>query len=146
MIFTRTTFFVLLFVVLVVPWTIPKIIWVAGSARASGTMEFIGHSDWGSALGMSTYPVIKFEVGDHEFHFNGNGNVPLAKGQKVGVLFQKDDPEDAVIDSFGSIWGPTIAYTIGPLLIYIVLLISPAVIPWRARLRIGLPSILRVID
>jgi len=146
MILSRGIFFMLLFVVVVIPWIIPKIIWLAGSSRAIGSMEFVGHSDWGSAIGMSSYPVIKFEVANHEFHFNGKGNVPLKKGEKVGVLFQKNNPEDAVIDSFATIWGQTFAYAMGPLLVYIVLLVSPAVIPWKARLRVGGSSIVQIVS
>jgi hypothetical protein len=146
MIIPRRVFFMILFVAVVVPWCVPKMIWIAGSAKTTGIMEFVGHGDLGSALGMSTYPVIKFEVGDRIFHFNGSRNVPLKKGEKVDVLFQKDNPGDAMINSFATIWGQTIAYAMGPLLVYLVLLVSPGVIPWRARLKIGWPSIVQVVD
>ena len=146
MIFSRSNFFIILFFILVMPWFVPKTIWVLNSKKAIGIMEFVGHDNLGSVLGMTTYPVIQFKVGDKAFHFNGNMNLSLQKGHAVELRFQKNNPNDARIDSFGTIWGDTLAYGVGPLLFYFVLLISPSVIPWKSRVKIGRPSGIRVIS
>jgi len=130
----------------VVPWFIPKALWVANSVKTTGSTEFIGHGNLGSTLGMTTYPVVKFDVDSLTFHFNGNMNIPLKKGETVEVRFQKKNPSDARINSLGSIWGETIAYAAGPFLFYLVLLLSPSIIPWRSRISIGWPPQIRIVD
>ena len=145
MILSRSSFFIILFVVVVVPWFIPKAIWFANSAKTTGSTEFVGHGNLGSALGMTTYPVVKFKVDSLTFHFNGNMNIPLKKGESVEVRFQKKNPSDATINSFGSIWGQTIAYGVGPFLFYLVLLLSPSIVPWRSRISIGWPPQIQII-
>jgi hypothetical protein len=142
---SRRSFFIVLFLILVVPWFIPKVIWIATSAKTTGHMEFIGHDNLGSTLGMTTYPVIKFDVGGLTFHFNGNMNVPLKKGDSVEIRFQKKHPSDARINSFGTLWGDTIAYGAGPFLFYLVLLLSPSIFPWKSRIRIGWPSQIELV-
>jgi hypothetical protein len=57
-------------------------IWLLRSDKAIGEMEFTGHGNLGSVLGMSTYHVIMFTVGSDTFHFNGNINIPLRRGKK----------------------------------------------------------------
>ena len=143
---SRRSFFIILFFIVVVPWFIPKTIWVATSAKTTGTTEFMGHGNLGSTLGMTTYPVVKFDVDSVTFHFNGNMNIPLEKGESVEVRFQKNDPHDARINSLGSIWGETIAYGAGPFLFYLVLLFSPSIIPRRSRVSIGWPLQIRILE
>ena len=79
-------------------------------------MEFVGHDNLGSVLGMSTYPVVQFKVGDSVFHFNGNMNLSLQKGQSIEVRYQRNNPSDARINSLGTVWGDTFAYGAGPTL------------------------------
>ena len=105
----------------------------------------MGHDNLGSTLGMTTYPVVKFDVGSVTFHVNGNINLPLKKGESVEVRFQKNNPRDARINSFGTIWGDTIAYGAAPFLFYLVLLISPSIIPWRSMIKIGWPLQIQIV-
>ncbi len=146
MILSRSTFFIILFFILVTPWFIPKTIWVLNSKKTIGIMEFVGHDNLGSVLGMSTYPVVQFKVGDSIFHFNGNMNLSLQKGQSVEVRFQRNDPGNARINSFGTIWGDTVAYGALPLLIYLVLLFSPGIIPWKSKIKIGGRAGIQIIN
>ena len=137
MILSRSSFFIILFLLIVVPWFIPKTIWLINSKKAIGVMEFVGHDNLGSVLGMSTYPVVQFKVGDSVFHFNGNMNLSLQKGQSIEVRYQRNNPSDARINSLCTVWVDTFAYEAGPTLCWLVMLLSPGIIPWKSRVKIG---------
>src|SRR5687768_5035678 len=100
MIFTRSQLFATLFAILVLPFTAHKIIWLVQSDKTVGQMEFTGHGNFGSVLGVSTYPVIMFTVGADTFHFNGNLNIPLSKGENVEVRYSRRNPSNAKINTF----------------------------------------------
>jgi hypothetical protein len=130
----RRSFFLLLFVVMVLPLPLYKLIWVAGSTVTTGNMDFVGHGNLGSVFGISTYPVIRFKHGGRTLYFNGNVNIPLKENQPVSVRYHESDPEDAKINEFSSIWGDTLAYTLGPLLIFLVIFFHPDLVPKDARI------------
>lgn len=145
MILTRTWFFGILFFILVSPLIIQKSIWMAGSVKTTGVMEFTGHDNLGSALGISTYPVVKFMADGREYHFNGNIDMPLKRHQAVEVRYRRNDPSNARINTFQCIWGDTVAYGLAPLLVFLVLLLSPYIIPWRSRVKIGSWPFIRLL-
>lgn len=109
-------------------------------------MEFVGHDNLGSVLGMSTYPVVQFKVGDSVFHFNGNMNLSLQKGQSIEVRYQRNNPSDARINSLGTVWGDTFAYGAGPTLCWLVLLLSPGIVPWKSRVKIGRRTGIQILN
>lgn len=115
------------------------------SRSTVGTLEFIGHGNLGSALGMSTYPVIMFVVGSDTFHFNGDMNPELRKGQQLSVRYQEQDPSDAKINSPLSLWGDTVAYSLGPLLVFLGLVLTPDIIPSKSKVKIGYRPLIQVL-
>ena len=142
----RNKFFFLLFLLVISPFAINKIIWLANAKRAIGEMRFIGHDNLGSALGISTYPVIKFKVGKDSFYFNGNFNIDLKKGETVPILYQEKNPTDAVVNTFASVWGETLAYGAGPFLILTVLFFHPLIIPKKSKIVFGSKPFLKIIQ
>ena len=92
-----------------------KLFWLAGSRETTGTMYFTGHGNFGSVLGISTYPVIWFKQGKDTIFFNGNVNIPLKQDETVSVRYQINNPSDAKVNSFACIWGDTVAYEPGAL-------------------------------
>ena len=75
MILTRNQFFLFLFAVIVVPFLAHKIIWLANSKQTTGRMWYTGHGNLGSALGISTYAVIRYKAGSDSLYFNSNVTV-----------------------------------------------------------------------
>jgi hypothetical protein len=137
MLLTRNSFFILLFILIVSPIPLYKLIWIAGSREAVGTMYFTGHGNLGSALGISSYPVIWFVVGKDTIYFNGNVNIPLKEGEKISIRYQRSNPQNAKMNIFTSIWGDTMAYMTGPLLFFLVIYFHPDLVPKKAKVLIG---------
>ncbi|HVM87502.1 MAG TPA: hypothetical protein VMT76_04890 [Puia sp.] len=149
MLLSRNQFFVVLFMVVTVPFLMTRIIWLVNSRKTTGAMAFISHSDWGSALGMSTYAVIDFKAGKDSLSFNSYINLDLTKGQAVSVLYQKDNPSDAIVDDFYNIWARAISYAIFPVLIVIVLYVIPdrmdPLIPSKSKILLGKKPFIKII-
>jgi hypothetical protein len=145
MILNRPSFFLLLLIIILLPLPVYKLIWLLRSTETTGTFYFTGHGNLGSALGISTYPVIWFRQGNDTFFFNGNVNIPLKPDEKVSVRYQKNDPADAKINSFTCIWGDTLAYEIGPLLVFLIIFFHPDLVPRKARISLDLKSGIRLL-
>jgi hypothetical protein len=120
---------------LVAPFSIYKVAWLASSNTANGIILFTGHGNLGSALGLSSYPVVKFHTETDTIYFNGNADLRMKDGQPISVIYQKSNPQDAKINSVISIWGDTIAYSLGPLLIFLALFFIGDIFPKSAAIR-----------
>ena len=134
---SRNRFFLYLFVLLVLPLPLYKLIWILSSRKTEGTMYFTGHGNLGSVLGITTYPVIWFKSGKDTIYFNGNLNIPLREGEKVSVLYQRNDPGDAKIRLFSCLWGDTMAYDLAPFIILLIVFFHPDLIPKKSTFLIG---------
>jgi hypothetical protein len=146
MIISRHTFFLMLFAIISLPIPVYKLFWLAGSRETTGTMYFTGHGNLGSVLGISTYPVIWFKAGKDTLYFNGNVNIPLKEGERVSVRYQKNDPNDAKINTFSCIWGDSLAYELGPLLIFIIVFFHPDLVPKKSRILLGRKPLVKFVD
>jgi len=124
MLFRRNIFFLLLLGIFVLPFTGCKLYWLACSKQTTGIMCFTGHTL--TTLGISSHPVILFNVGKDSIFFNGNSNLDLAPGSPVSVRYQKDNPSDARVNNAISIWGDTLAWSLFPFLVLVVLYLTPS--------------------
>lgn len=149
MVFAKNQFFLILGIVLIVPFVVNKIVWLANSRLAPGEMRFTGHGNLGSVLGISTYPVLKFIVGRDTIYFNGNVNLDLKPGEQVMIRYQKNNPSDALVNNFVCIWMGTVAYALLPILVLLVLYVMPdgmdPIIPKGAKVIIGKKPFVRII-
>jgi len=134
MVLSRHSFFLLLLIIILLPLPMYKLFWLAGSSETTGTMYFTGHGNFGSVLGISTYPVIWFKQGRDTIFFNGNVNIPLKPDERVSVRYQKKNPSDAKVNSFTCIWGDTLAYELGPFLIFLIVFLHPDLVPKKAKI------------
>lgn len=134
---SRNAFFRILFICVIAPLPVYKLIWLAGTRETMGTMFFTGHGNLGSVLGISTYPVIWFTAGSDTIYFNGNVNVPLKEGERVSVRYRKNNPQDAKMNEFSSIWGDTMAYMMGPFLIFLIIYFHPDLVPKKTMVVLG---------
>ena len=134
----RTYLVLVLFVVFVCPFLILRLIWLSDSVATNGTKYFTGHGNVGSVLGLSTYPLIQFTVGNDTIEFKGNMNIPMEDGQRVPIRYQHDDPSDARINTFKGMWADVAVYSAGPFMVFLALLFTPGLIP--RYLKIGRPQ------
>jgi hypothetical protein len=137
MILNRNSFFILLAALVLLPLVLYKLLWLAGTRETTGAMYFTGHGNLGSVLGISTYPVIWFISGSDTIFFNGNVNIPLKPDEKLSVRYQRSNPSDAKVNSFTCIWGDTLAYELGPFLIFLVVFFHPDLVPKQAKIELG---------
>ncbi len=149
MLLSRNQFFLILFLIVTGPFMANRIIWLISSKKTTGTMAFISHDDWGSALGMRTYAVIDFKAGNDTISFDSFLNLDLKKGETVPVLYQTNNPSDAIVDDFYNIWMRTISYSIFPVLLVIVLFIMPdrmdPIIPRKSKILLGKRPLIKII-
>lgn len=112
-------------------------------------MWYTGHGNLGSALGMSTYAVIRYKAGGDSLYFNSNVNLDLKPGEIVGVLYKKNKPSDAVVNDFVSIWIETLVYALFPMLILFVLFFMPEkfdpIIPKKSKVVLGKKPFIQVL-
>jgi len=73
---------------------------------------------------ISSHAVIVFKAGLDSIIFNGGLEPNLKPGSLIPVIYQADDPSDARIDSFMSIWGKTFALALFPCLALLVIFIT----------------------
>lgn len=131
------------------PFFAYKLIWLATTKQTNGIVYFIGHDNLGSALGISTYPVIQFKAGRDTVEFNGNINLDINPGDRVSVRYQMSDPSDAKINAAICIWGDTLAYAFFPVLVLLIIYFIPdrfdPIIPKKSMILIGKKPFIKII-
>lgn len=134
MIFRKTTFFLLLFAILVLPFFAWKIIWLAGAAKTNGVIQFRSKGITTSLDG--SYLVVSFVANKDTVWFHGRDRGSFTEGEITPVIYQRNNPEDARLNDFASVWGDTLIYSGIPFVILLMLFLQPAIVPWRSRIRI----------
>jgi hypothetical protein len=136
---SRNIFFLLLLMIFDLPWVGYKFYWLVRSQRTMGVMCFTGHTL--ETIGLSSHPVIRYKAGKDSLFLNGNANFSFKEGELVPVRYQTDTPSDARIDIPLSIWGDTLAWCLYPLLVILVLFLTPAkldpLIPVKAGIQLN---------
>lgn len=135
MLFSRTRFFLILFIIISAPFLVHKMVWLAGSEKANGVMSFAGRSYTGQ-IG-HVYAVIWFVAGKDTIWFNGNDNILFKPGETVPVRYQRRHPRDARIDVFPSMWGDTLVYGGIPVAILLVVFLHRGIVPLRSRIAVS---------
>src|SRR5215204_6141991 len=101
MLFSKNAFFLILFLLLILPFFLPNLIWLLNSEKTIGRVEGIGTSS-GISLGPDTYAYIGFMAGNDTFYFRGMDD-GYKQGDVVVLRYQKKNPEDAKVAGFYSI-------------------------------------------
>jgi hypothetical protein len=105
------------------------------STKVNGVMGFVGKSYAGQIV--HVYSVIKYPVGNDTLWFNGNDNILYPPGEIVPVRYQVNNPSEARINIFTSIWGDTIVYGGIPLIIALISFIHPEIVSKKARIMLS---------
>jgi hypothetical protein len=132
MIISKTRFFLLLMGLVITPFLAYKLIWLLRSEKAIGTMCFVGKSYSGQIA--HVFSVINFMRGKDTIWFHSNDNILFRRGEIVPVRYQRQDPDDARVDIFVSIWGDTLGYGGVLLLIVMIMFLHPEVVPRGSKL------------
>jgi hypothetical protein len=135
LILNKNRFFLLLTAIVVSPFLFYKIIWLVNSRTATGTMSFVGKEYTGQIA--HVYSVITFPANGKTFWFNGNDNILFKPGEKVDVRYLVNNPRDARIDIFVSIWGDTLIYGGIPALIILMIFFHPLIVPKGSKIRLS---------
>ncbi len=132
MILGRTTFFLILAVVCIVPFAGRNIWWLIRSEKATGEMRFMG-KDFAGQLPVQ-YPIIRFRFGKDTLWFRGPSNIMYQKGELVPVRYQKKDPADARVATFAGIWVTSLIIASPFLLILLITYLHPLIVPRQSKI------------
>jgi hypothetical protein len=135
MIVRRTSFFLALSSLIIVPLLANKIIWLANSKKTTGIFSFQGGGNALDQIRMSQ-SFMYYTLGKDTIWFEGLPHLNLKEGQTVPVRYQPDNPSDVKLDTFLGIWGVTAIYGGLPLLVLLVLFLHPEIVPYRSKLRL----------
>ena len=137
MVVHRTKFFLGLFLLLIIPLLLNKIVWLIQSKKTSGIYAF---DEAGNALDQirTTSSVFYFKHGSDTVWFKWPGSLKLKPGAIVPIRYRPANPSDAIVDTFVSIWGATTVYGGIPLLILFVIFLHPEIVPRKSKLRLTL--------
>ena len=144
MLMSRSRFFLLLFLVLVGPFFLPKVFWFACSRPAVGWVYYTS-GELDGLTGTKKSLIIRFPLGRDTIEFRSNLYFRLPDDAPVRVRYSRLDPTDARIDLAVCIWADTLVNILLPLGIWLVLLLTPnrfdPLIPWGCKvlLRWGWP-------
>jgi hypothetical protein len=135
MLISRSRFFLLLFLVLVGPFFLPKLFWFAGSRTVVGWVYYTS-GELDNLDGTKKSLIIRFPLGKDTIEFRGM-YFPLRDNAPVRVRYWRFDAFDARIDLPVCIWGDTLVNSLLPLGIWLVLLLTPnrfdPLIPWGCK-------------
>jgi len=147
MLLTRTQFFLVLSILLLGPFYVPRALWLIHSGKATGRGWFVGHT-LELQGDITAHLVIIFRAGNDSVFFNGAGG-KFHVGDSVPVRYQKDNPSNARINTFQGMWDDILINSLLPLLTLLILYITPArfdpLIPWKAKIRIGIKPLIKII-
>src|ERR1700733_9190432 len=103
MLLARSRFLLLLFLVLVGPFFLPKLFWFACSRTALGWVYFTS-GELDGLTGTKKSLIIRFSLGKDTIEFKSNVYFRLPDDAPVRVRFSRIDPGDARIDLPVCIW------------------------------------------
>lgn len=143
MLLTKNEFFALLFGLVLVPFLAYNSIWLAGTEKVEGRVVGIGQR-MGMNIGKSTYALVSFKAGADTVWFQGLDQ-NYKEGDTVPVRYRRNDPSNARVATFLSLWGDVLGWAVIPLMVVVVLYFSPDMVPKRAMVLVGRKPFIRVI-
>lgn len=148
MLISRNTFFLILLLIFVGAPLVKQIYWLSSAKKATGINWFQG-ATLELQGGISRHPVILFTVNNDSITFNGKGYLKIKAGAIVSVLYQPNDPTDAIVDHWRTKWLDIFMYSIFPVLVLLVLYLTPdrldPLIPRNSKIRIGVRPLIKII-
>jgi ABC-type phosphate/phosphonate transport system permease subunit len=136
MILRRSILFVGAALLVIVPLTVNKIAWLSATNTTIGELSFEG---MGNALDQmrSTYSVVAFKLDNDTIWFNASPNLSFKPGDQVPVRYNKNDPNDALLNTFAGIWLSTLIAGGIPLSILLIIFLNRHIVPYRSRVMLS---------
>jgi hypothetical protein len=106
----KTGLFLAGFAVIVLCYFIRQLTFVVISERTTGEVISVSNETRRSGNRHSyrttslTYPIVRFYIEGEQVIFKGESNLEYVNGDKVDVLYEKDDPSEAKIYTFFGFW------------------------------------------
>jgi hypothetical protein len=137
MIIGKIPFFLILFLILLIPTLAPRVIWLARSRATMGTMGFEGHGTAGEQIQL-TNTYIYYHLRNERICFKSIPGLGYREGDPVPVRYLPADLNDARVNTFLGVWGDLLVFAGIPALILLISFLHPDVVPWGSRLRLTL--------
>ena len=135
MILKRRSFFTLLVILILLPVIAVKLWWLFSAKSAHAKMAFAGKEISGQLV--RNYSVMFFSVTGKDTVFFNTGDQELYEpGQILPILYQPDEPSDARVNSFWSIWLDTIVIAGVLAVILLIVFLHPEIIPYRSKVQL----------
>lgn len=144
MLLSKNQFFGISLAVLLTPFLVYRLMWIARSSSTTGKMRFMGKTISGQIT--SVYPVISFYSGADTVWFNGEGDNEMQPGDQVPVRYQKSDAHDARINTFIGIWMDIIIIAGVPSVMLLLIYLHRGIFPAGTRFLIGKRPFLQVVQ
>ena len=143
--FSKTSFMILLAIILVLPFFVYRCVWLLQSESAVGTMCFMGKELVGQMS--NEYPVIKFSSnGKDTVFFNGADGMQFDRGAQMPVRFQKNNPANALVNNFTGMWMGAVIYASIPFAFLLICFIHPGIIPKNSKIQLGGRPFVRLVS
>ncbi|MGN6491277.1 MAG: DUF3592 domain-containing protein [Agriterribacter sp.] len=131
----RNHFFLLLAVLALSPAIIVKLVWIFSAHTAHAKMAFAGKEISGQLV--KNYSVMFFSTTGKDTVFFNTGDQELYEpGQVLPILYQPDEPTDARVNRFWSIWLDTVVIAGVLAVILLIVFFHPEIIPYRCKVRL----------
>lgn len=133
MLLSRTRFLLLVWIALLSPLVLYKVIWLAGSKKTKGVVSFQGKAYTGQF--MRTYSVINFPMGGADSaYFNSPDNMLFEKGTVLDVYYHPGDPESARVGDFAGLFNDLFIPGIVITVLMTLIALHKEIIPYGSRI------------
>jgi len=140
----------------ILPGAVDRITWpvlfaqadLCHSEKAVGRGWFMGHT-LEMQGNITQHLVIHFKAGKDSVFFNASDNLGFKVGDLVPLRYDKAHPTDARVNTTFGLWMDVLINSLLPELVLLILFITPdrfdPLIPWKARIRIGIKPFIKII-
>jgi hypothetical protein len=131
----KIPFFLTIFLLLAIPFVVPRLIWLARSRTITGVMGFEGRGTAGEQFPL-TYSYVYFQPGVTLIYFAAPPGLGYRHGDPVPVRYLPDKVTDARVNSFLGLWGDVLVYGGIPEFILLICFLHRRLVPWGSRVRL----------
>jgi hypothetical protein len=120
--FSRTSFLLTGFIIILIVYAGTRISHIIGSDKIQGTYVFDIEEE--RPEGKVIFPIIEYRIKDSVYQFRAQEGTTYEEGQKVDVLLEGKDHDQPLLYTFGSFWLFPIVYFILPFLLWTAFALS----------------------
>ena len=132
----KIPFFLTLFLVIAIPFVLPRLAWIARSRTMMGVMGFQGRGTAGEQIPL-TYSYVYYQPDTALIYFAGPPGLRYQHGDPVPVRYLPDKVTDARVNTFLGLWGDVLVYAGIPEFILLICFLHGQLVPWGSRIKLG---------